>query len=89
MPCRRLSDTVRISQSIKAAIAQKSPLPFELKVLEALLAGGQGTRGLEPGAAFAAALGCCARAGLGWAAFGRDRCCGCAGMRQGLLLWPA
>ena len=41
MLCSRLSDTVRISQSIKAAIAQKSALPFELKVLEALLAGEQ------------------------------------------------
>ena len=37
--CRRLSDTVKISQSNKSAISQKSPLPFELKVLEALLAG--------------------------------------------------
>ncbi|EFN55977.1 hypothetical protein CHLNCDRAFT_145324 [Chlorella variabilis] len=37
-PSRRLSDTIKISQSIKAAISQKSPLPFELKVLEALLA---------------------------------------------------
>ncbi|KAL4424906.1 hypothetical protein ABPG77_002129, partial [Micractinium sp. CCAP 211/92] len=37
-PCRRLSDTVRISQSVKAAVAQKASLPFELKVLEALLA---------------------------------------------------
>ena len=36
---RRLSDTVKISQSIKAAIVQTSPLPFELKVLEALLSG--------------------------------------------------
>jgi magnesium transporter len=34
---RRLNDTVKISQSIKAAIVQTSPLPFELKVLEALL----------------------------------------------------
>ena len=42
LPCptsRRLSDTVKISQSIKAAIVQTSPLPFELKVLEALLSG--------------------------------------------------
>lgn len=36
---RRLSDTIKISQSIKAAIVQTSPLPFELKVLEALLSG--------------------------------------------------
>ncbi|PRW56958.1 Magnesium transporter MRS2-4 isoform A [Chlorella sorokiniana] len=36
-PSRRLNDTVKISQSIKAAIVQTSPLPFELKVLEALL----------------------------------------------------
>lgn len=42
MTRRRLSDTIKISQSIKAAISQKSPLPFELKVLEALLAGGCG-----------------------------------------------
>lgn len=39
---RRLNDTIRISQSIKAAIATRSPLPFELKVLEALLQGGWG-----------------------------------------------
>lgn len=30
---------MKLSQSIKCAIAQKSPLPFELKVLEALLSG--------------------------------------------------
>lgn len=42
---RRLSDTVRISQSIKAAITQASPLPFELKVLEALLSGAAGMGG--------------------------------------------
>jgi hypothetical protein len=36
---RRLSDTIRIAQSVKAAIGQASPLPFELKVLEALLSG--------------------------------------------------
>lgn len=41
-PSRRLSDSVRISQGIKAAIVQKSPLPFELRVLEALLAGARG-----------------------------------------------
>lgn len=33
---------MRISQSVKAAVAQKASLPFELKVLEALLAGGWG-----------------------------------------------
>ena len=43
--CRRLSDTVRISQAVKAGIAQTSALPFELKVLEALLAGEQGWGG--------------------------------------------
>ncbi len=37
---------MRISQSVKAAVAQKASLPFELKVLEALLAGGRcGLRG--------------------------------------------
>lgn len=47
--CRRLSDTVRISQSVKAAVAQKASLPFELKVLEALLAGGPRWTALREG----------------------------------------
>lgn len=46
---RRLSDTVRISQSVKAAVAQKASLPFELKVLEALLAGGARWTALREG----------------------------------------
>lgn len=36
-PARRLQDTVRVAQAIKSALAQKSALPFELKVLESLL----------------------------------------------------
>jgi len=37
-PARRLSDTVRVAQAIKSALSQRSALPFELKVLESLLA---------------------------------------------------
>ena len=36
-PARRLQDTVRVAQAIKSALAQRSALPFELKVLESLL----------------------------------------------------
>jgi len=36
-PSQRLQDTVRVAQTIKSALAQKSALPFELKVLESLL----------------------------------------------------
>ncbi len=36
-PAPRLQDTVRVAQSIKSALVQKSALPFELKVLESLL----------------------------------------------------
>lgn len=37
-PARRLSDTVRMAQAVKSALTQRSALPFELKVLESLLA---------------------------------------------------
>jgi len=37
-PCRRMSETLHVAQSIKSAITQTSPLPFEFKVLESLLA---------------------------------------------------
>ena len=37
LPPRRLHDTVRLAQALKSAICQRSALPFELKVLEALL----------------------------------------------------
>ena len=37
-PCRGLKETIHVSQTIKTAICMKSSLPFELKVLESLLA---------------------------------------------------
>ncbi|KAI8104648.1 hypothetical protein M9434_003201 [Picochlorum sp. BPE23] len=37
-PCRGLKETIHVSQTIKTAICMKSLLPFELKVLESLLA---------------------------------------------------
>lgn len=37
-PCKRLKDTVRTAQAIKTAISHQKVLPFELRVLEALLA---------------------------------------------------
>lgn len=37
-PCRRMSETLHVAQSIKSSITQTSPLPFEFKVLESLLA---------------------------------------------------
>ena len=36
-PAKRVGDTIRVAQSIKSALHQRSALPFELKVLEALL----------------------------------------------------
>lgn len=44
-PTKRLPETVRIAQAVKSAISQRSGLPFELRVLEALLA--EATRALE------------------------------------------
>lgn len=44
-PTKRLPDTVRIAQAVKSAISQRSGLPFELRVLEALLS--EATRALE------------------------------------------
>jgi hypothetical protein len=37
-PAARLQDTVRVAQGLKNALRQRSALPFELKVLESLLA---------------------------------------------------
>ncbi len=35
--CRKERDTVRIAQSVLDRVAEAGPLPFELRVLEALL----------------------------------------------------
>lgn len=37
-PARRQQDTVKVAQAVKSAVSQRSALPFELKVLESLLA---------------------------------------------------
>lgn len=36
-PTKRLQDTVKVAQAVKSSLMQRSVLPFELKVLEALL----------------------------------------------------
>lgn len=36
-PCRRMTETIHVAQTVKRSISQRSALPFELKVLESLL----------------------------------------------------